>query len=68
MILSLGVNIDDIDDIYTKGLLGFKEVGESKEMRKCHFSLLYLSKQQKRKVRKPFSFSLFSFTQSFSHF
>ena len=36
-----------------KGLFGFKEVGGSKELGKCYFSLSYLSKHQKRKMRKP---------------
>jgi len=50
------------------GLFGFKEVGGSKEMGKCHFSLPYLSKHRKSKMRNPFSFSFFPFTQPFPHF
>jgi len=49
-------------------MFGFKEVGGSKEMGKRYFSLPYLSKHQKRKMRKPFFFSLFPFTQPFPHF
>jgi len=51
-----------------QGVFGCKEVGGSKEMGKYNCLLPYLSKHQKRKIRNPISSSLFSFTQSFSHF
>ena len=45
--------------VITYWLFGFKEVGGSKEMGKCNFSLPYLSKHRKKKMRKPlFLFSL----------
>jgi len=43
------------------GLFGFKEVGGSKEIEKCHFSLLYLSIHRKRKMRKLFFLISFPF-------
>jgi len=42
-----------------KGVFGCKEVGGSKEMGKYNYSLFYLSKHRKRKIRK--FFFLFSF-------
>ena len=48
-------------------LFGFKEVGGSKKMGKCHFSLPYLSKHRKRKMRKPLLlFSFLFYTTIFS--
>jgi len=50
-----------------KGLFGCKEVGGSKEIGKYNCSLPYLSKHQKRKIRKPlFLFSFLFYTIIFS--
>ena len=51
-----------------KGLFGLKELGGSEEVGSVFFYFRCSSKHWKRKMKKSSFPSLFSFTQSFSHF
>ena len=48
------------------GVFGLKEVGGRKEMRKYNWSLRYLSKHRKRKIRTPFFLFYFLFYTTIS--